>query len=101
MKIWTDGCETFENEDDARDNACAEMTWDDYEEYFRDNVNFHDFFTRVREAMTKDNSDEFFITFENEFCNAMNNYFNNNYWEEEEEEEEEEQQATPTISILC
>jgi len=90
MKIWTDGYNTFEDEDAARDNACAEMTWDDYEEYFRNNVNFHDFFTRVRERMQ--NSDEFFFLFENEFCDAMNEYFNNNYWEEEGEEEDEEEE---------
>ena len=89
MKIWTDGCEVFENEDAARDNACAEMEWDDYEEYFRNHVNFHNFFTKVREAMTRGNSDDFFITFENEMCDAMNNYFDTHYWEEDEEEEEE------------
>jgi len=81
MKIWTDGCDTFETEDEARENASENITWDDVEEYFQNSVNFHDFFTKVHENMPN-----FFEVFVDEWCEAENEYFDNNYWEEEEEE---------------
>lgn len=84
-EIWTNSAEEFETEEDARDNAWTEITWDDIEEYFSENVNFHDFFTKVREKMP-----DFFETFENEYCDAVNAYFNDNYWTEEVEEDEDE-----------
>lgn len=83
MKIWTDGYINFETEEEARENAFEVMTWDDLEEYFQNNVSFHDFFTKVHENMPN-----FFELFENEWCEAENNYFNDNYWEEEKEEEQ-------------
>ena len=86
-KIWTDGCDTFETEEEARENIYENMTWEDYEEYFRDNVSFHDFFERVRKIV---DPDKFFMEFETEFYDAEIEYFIENYWEEEEEEEEEE-----------
>ena len=85
MKIWTDGCDTFETEDEAREDAYENITWDDLEEHFQNNINFHDFFTKVRENMPN-----FFEVFEDEWCEAENEYFNDNYWEEEKEEKEEE-----------
>lgn len=81
MKIWTDGCETFETEDEAREDAYENITWDDIEEHFQNNVNFHDFFTKVRKNMIN-----FFEVFENEWCEAESNYFDDHYWEEGEEE---------------
>ncbi len=78
QNIYTE--EIFEDETDARDSVMEELTWDDIEDYFRDNVNFHDFFTRVREAMP----DTFFEIFENEFCDAENDYFEQNYKKIEE-----------------
>lgn len=83
-KIWTNGYDCFETEDDARDNAYSEMTWDDIENYFNDHMDFHEFFTRVREKMPN-----FFETFEIESYEAENEYFNNNYWEEEQEDNED------------
>lgn len=50
-KIWTDGFNTYETEEEARDQAMTDMTWDDVEDYFRENMTFHDFFTRVHEAI--------------------------------------------------
>lgn len=87
MKKWTDGCEVFEDEQAARDNAAIEMAWDDVEEYFQENMSFHDFFTRVRENMP-----DFFDKFENEYFEAENKFFEDNYWEEEQDEEEEEEE---------
>ena len=83
MTYWTNGSEMFEDEMDARDNVCSEMTWDDIENYFQRTMDFHEFFTRVR-AMPN-----FFENFENEFCNAENDYFEQNYWVTEVEEESE------------
>ena len=80
-KIWTDGCVNFETEEEARENALEEMTWDDLEEHFQNNVSFHDFFTKVRENMPN-----FFDLFEDEWYEAENEYFNNNYWEEDNED---------------
>lgn len=82
MKIWTDGCNTFETEEEAREDIYENMTWKDYEEYFHDNVSFHDFFERVRKNV---DPEKFFLEFETEFCDAENKYFNENYWEEEEQ----------------
>ena len=82
-KMWTNGGEYFETEDDARENVCQEMTWDDYEEYFHKKMDFHKFFTTVREKMP-----DFFERFEDDFCQAENDYFEENYWEEEVEEEQ-------------
>ena len=87
MKIWTDGYDTFENEDEARDDAYTNIDWDDYEEYFYNHVNFHDFFTRVRKNI---DPEKFFLEFEMEFCEADEEYFTSHYWEEEQEEEDEE-----------
>lgn len=84
MKIWTDGCDTFKDKDEAYDSVYTSMSWEDYEEYFKNNVNFHDFFERVRKIT---DPDKFFMEFENEFCDAANKYFEENYWEEDEEEE--------------
>ena len=44
-KVWTDGYTTFKNRDVAFGHACCEMTWDDIEKYFRENMTFHSFFT--------------------------------------------------------
>lgn len=93
MKIWTDGCNTFETEEEARENIYENMTWVDYEEYFYSNLSFHDFFERVRKII---DPEKFFLEFETEFCDAENEYFNNNYWEEEEEEE---QRATAILYL--
>jgi hypothetical protein len=82
-KIWTDGYVSFETEEEARENAIEEMTWDDIEEHVYNNMNFHDFFTKVRENMPN-----FFEVFENEWYEAKNDYFNRNYWEEEEDNED-------------
>lgn len=84
-KIWTDGFNTYETEEEARDQAMTDMTWDDVEDYFHENMTFHDFFTRVHEAIP-----DFFEKFEMEFCEAENKFFTENYWEEDEEEEEDE-----------
>ena len=84
-KVWTDGFTTFKNRDVAFGHACCEMTWDDIEKYFRKNMTFHSFFTRVRE-----NIPNFFEVFEDEWCEAENEYFNENYHEEEGDEIEEE-----------
>lgn len=81
-KIWTDGCVNFETEEEARENALEVMTWDDFEEYISNNMNFHEFFNRVRKNMPN-----FFEVFENEWCEAENDYFDNNYWEEEDNED--------------
>lgn len=78
QNIYTE--EIFEDETDARDNVTEKLTWDDIEDYFYDNMSFHDLFTRVREAMP----DTFFETFENEFCDAENDYFERNYKKIEE-----------------
>lgn len=83
MKIWTDGCSYFEDEEEAREDSYINITWDDIEEHFQNNVSFHDFFTKVRENMPN-----FFELFEDEWCEAENNYFNDHYWEEEKEEEQ-------------
>ena len=85
-KVWTDGCNTFEDRDAAFEDACCEMTWDDVEDYFANNMTFHEFFTRVKDKM----GGEFFELFENEWCDAENEYFNENYWEEEQDEEGED-----------
>ena len=82
MTHWTNGFNTFETEEEARENCLEEMTWDDIEEYFENNMTFHDFFTRVRESMP-----DFFEKFENEFCGAEDRYFNQNYYEEDDEDE--------------
>ena len=82
QNIYTE--EIFEDENAAREDVWQDMTWDDYEEYFCDKMDFHEFFTRVRESMPN-----FFETFENEFCDAENEYFEQNYKEIEVEEEEE------------
>ena len=79
--------EIFEDEDAARENVWQDMTWDDYEEYFHDKMDFHEFFTRVRESMP-----EFYEMFENEFCYAENEYFEQNYKEIEVEEKEDEEE---------
>ena len=84
MIHWTNGYETFEDQDEAYERACEDITWDDIESYFLNNISFHDFFNRVRQNMR----DTFFETFENELCDAENDYFNQNYWIVEEEEEE-------------
>ena len=94
-EIWTNSAEEFETEEDARDNAWTEITWDDIEEYFSENVNFHDFFTKVREKMP-----DFFDTFEDEYCDAVNAYFNDNYWTEEVEEDEDEQRLNRYSFLL-
>lgn len=85
MKIWTDGFDVFETEEEARDTVCENMTWEDFEEYFKDNISFHDFFTRVRKIA---DPEKFFLEFEIEFCDAENHYFEENYWEEDKDEEE-------------
>ena len=82
MKIWTDGYTYFEDEDEAREDAYENITWDDIEEYFREEIDFHKFFTRVREKMP-----DFFEVFENECCEAENAYFEDNYKEIEQEEQ--------------
>lgn len=86
-KIWTNGFETFETEDEARENVLEHMEWSDYEESFYDNIDFHDFFTRIRKIV---DPEKFFIEFEDEFGEAENEYFDRNYWEEEEENNNEE-----------
>ena len=83
QNIFTE--EIFEDEDTARENVWQEMTWDDYEEYFHSKMNFHDFFTRVRESIP-----DFYEKFESEFCDAENEYFEQNYKEIEVENEDEE-----------
>lgn len=83
--------EIFE-EEEARENVWMEMTWDDYEEYFKSKMNFHDFFTRVRESIP-----DFYEKFENEFCDAENEYFEARYKEVEVPDEEEEQALPPIL----
>ena len=84
-KIWTDGFNTYETEEEARDQAMTDMTWDDVEDYFRENMTFHDFFTRAREAIP-----DFFGSFETEYCEAEEKFFTENYWEEDGDEDEKE-----------
>lgn len=48
MTYWTNGYESFEDEMDARNNVCTEISWDDYENYFQSKMDFYEFFTRVR-----------------------------------------------------
>lgn len=83
MTQWTNGFNTFETEEEAREDAYEEITWDDIENYFEENISFHDFFTRVRESMP-----DFFDKFEDDILNAEDEYFSRNYYEEETDEDE-------------
>ena len=83
MTHWTNGFDTFETEEEAREDAYCNITWDDIETYFEENMGFHEFFTRCHEAIP-----DFFEKFENEFCDAENDYFERNYHEEENDEDE-------------
>ena len=96
MTIWTDGCGIFETEEEARDNVLENMEWNDFEEYFHNNISFHDFFTRVRNIV---DPERFFIEFKDEFCDAENHYFEENYWAEEQNEDEEQRECA--ILFYC
>lgn len=78
--------DVFETEDDARDDAYSKITWDDYEDYFSNNISYHKLFEFARAH------EDFFTKFENEFCEADEKYFQDNYSiiDEEDENEEEE-----------
>lgn len=89
MARWeSDFGEEFENEECAREDVCQNMTWDDYEEYFRTNIRFHDLFEHLKKMPN------FFETFEDEFMAAENKFFIDNYhevedWDDEDEDEDE------------
>ena len=83
MKRWTNGFDTFETEEEAWDNCREKITWDNIEHYFEENMTFHEFFTRCRDAIP-----DFFDAFEDEYCNAENDYFSRNYEEYDENEGE-------------
>ena len=70
-------------EDDARDHLLEEMTWDDYREYFINNVSMEDIWERLRKLP------EFFDTFENEIYEAEDEKFHDLFTECEPPKEDE------------
>jgi hypothetical protein len=75
MSKWKDSYgNIYETEDDARDNAINEMTWDDICEYFKTLMTFEDLFETIRKEMPN-----FYDEFEMEILDAEDDYFNKNY----------------------
>ena len=68
--------DVFETEEQARENAVQEMSWDDICEYFKTVMTFDDLFDTVRRRMRN-----FYEEFEMEIMDAEDDYFNKNYHE--------------------
>ena len=80
--IRNDWGEEFENREEAMENVQERMTWECYTDFFEMNCPFQKLFEFARKC------DNFFETFEDEFCQAEEQFYKDFYHEEEEEEEE-------------
>ena len=76
---------SFETEEDAREDAELSQEWDDIEEFFQMNVDYHKLFEFAREHY-----EDFFNRFEDELLESTEEFFRDNYYEVTGEEEEEE-----------
>ena len=74
--------EEFETEEDARENVCEHMEWDDYENEMQYTISWHDLFEWARKQ------EGFFDHFEIDFYDAENEFFKANYHEVEDEEDD-------------
>lgn len=80
MSKWKDSYgNIYEDEEDARENALNEMTWDDICNYFKTVMTFEDLFDTIRSRMPN-----FYEEFEMEIMDAEDDYFNKNYTEVED-----------------
>jgi hypothetical protein len=85
MRIWENAWgEEFETEEDARDNVSERMEWYDYERLMEKSISWSQLFNWARKQ------EGFFETFENEFCEAENDFFDENYSIVDNDEEDEE-----------
>ena len=75
----------FETEDDAREAALEEMSWDDYEEKFKTSIGFSALFTWAR------TQPGFFEYFENEIYEAESDYFDENFVLVEDDKDDREE----------
>ena len=87
MKQWEkyDG-DIFDTETEAREDAWTDMTWEVWEEELSPLISYHKLFDYARQK------EDFFLKFENEFCEAENNYFEEHYSEIDTPDEEEEEE---------
>jgi hypothetical protein len=74
MAMWqNEWGDTFETEEEARDNVIEQMDWDDFKEYMQYSINWNDLFEWARKQ------EGFFEEFENQFCDAENEFFEQYY----------------------
>jgi len=85
MRIWENAWgEEFETEEDARDNVSERMDWYDYERFMERSITWNQLFNWARKQ------EGFYEAFENEFCEAENDFFDENYSIVDNDEEDEE-----------
>lgn len=79
---WNCDGASFETEEEAREHAWETMDEFDLCMYLSHFLGYQDLLNWCLKQ------DKFFETFEDEFCQAEEEYFSDNYWEENEDEEE-------------
>lgn len=81
---YSNGYDTFNTYEEAFEDCQQTMAWEDYQEYFENNIGFHNFFERVRKLPN------FFEEFENDLFDAEVYCFEKTYFEYDDDDDDEE-----------